>query len=112
MTKKAYIYMNYPNVVVLNVYLDVIKEALVRLNYECEYIKDFNEVSKKDLIVFPMGKDAFKYYFKGYRNLDRKKSYYPTGRQNRRRMCYRCRSGSFKRHSSIFRSSGKPRKSG
>lgn len=60
--------MNYPNVVVLNVYLDVIKEALVRLNYECEYIKDFNEVSKKDLIVFPMGKDAFKYYFKGYRN--------------------------------------------
>lgn len=68
MAKKAYIYMNYPNVVVLNVYLDVIKEALVRLKYECEYIKDFNEVSKKDLIVFPMGKDAFKYYFKGYRN--------------------------------------------
>ena len=68
MAKKAYIYMNYPNVVVLNVYLDVIKEALVRLNYECEYIKDFIEVSKKDLIVFPMGKDAFKYYFKGYRN--------------------------------------------
>ena len=60
--------MNYPNVVVLNVYLDVIKEALVRLNYECEYIKDFNGVSKQDLIVFPMGKDAFKYYFKGYRN--------------------------------------------
>lgn len=69
MAKKAYIYMNYPNVVVLNVYLDVIKEALVRLNYECEYIKDFNGVSKQDLIVFPMGKDAFKYYFKGYRNI-------------------------------------------
>lgn len=69
MAKKAYIYMNYPNVVVLNVYLDVIKEALVRLNYECEYIKDFNGISKQDLIVFPMGKDAFKYYFKGYRNI-------------------------------------------
>ncbi len=68
MAKKAYIYMNYPNVVVLNVYLDVIKKALVRLNYECEYIKDFNGISKQDLIVFPMGKDAFKYYFKGYRN--------------------------------------------
>lgn len=68
MAKKAYIYMNYPNVVVLNVYLDVIKEALVRLNFECEYIKDFEGVSKQDLIVFPMGKDAFKYYFKGYRN--------------------------------------------
>ena len=66
--KKAYIYMNYPNVVVLNVYLDVIKEALGRLNYECEYIKDFEGVSKRDLVVFPMGKDAFKYYFKGYKN--------------------------------------------
>ena len=41
---------------------------MVRLNYECEYIKDFNGISKQDLIVFPMGKDAFKYYFKGYRN--------------------------------------------
>ena len=60
--------MNYPNVVVLNVYLDVIKEALARLNFQCEYIKDFEGVSKQDLIVFPMGKDAFKYYFKGYRN--------------------------------------------
>ena len=69
MAKKAYIYMNYHNVVVLNVYLDVIKEALVRLNYECEYIKDFDGVSKRDLIVFPLGKDAFKYYFKGYRNI-------------------------------------------
>ena len=68
MAKKAYIYMNYPNVVVLNVYLDVIKEALVRLDYECEYIKDFDGVSRRDLIVFPMGKDAFQYYFKGYRN--------------------------------------------
>lgn len=69
MAKKAYIYMKYPNVVVLKVYLDVIKEALSRLNYECEYIKDFDSVSKRDLIVFPMGKDAFKYYFKGYRNI-------------------------------------------
>lgn len=68
MEKKAYIYMNYPNVVVLKVYLDVIKEALSKLGYACEYIKDFNNVSKQDLIVFPMGKDAFKYYHKGYRN--------------------------------------------
>lgn len=69
MEKKAYIYINYPNVVVLKVYLDVIKEALTRLEYKCTYIKDFGSVSKQDLIVFPMGKDAFKYYFKGYRNL-------------------------------------------
>ena len=69
MVKKAYIYVNYPNVVVLNVYLDVIKSALIKLNYECEYIKDFDGVSKQDLIVFPMGKDAYKYYHKGYRNI-------------------------------------------
>lgn len=69
MEKKAYIYINYRNVVVLNVYLDVIKEALSRSGYICEYIKDFSNVSKKDLIVFPMGNDAFKYYLKGYRNI-------------------------------------------
>lgn len=69
MKKKAYIYINYHNIVVLSVYLDVIKEALSRLNYECEYIKDFDGVSKQDLIVFPLGKDAFKYYHKGYRNI-------------------------------------------
>lgn len=69
MARKAHIYMNYTNVVVLNFYLDVIKEALVRLGYECEYIKDFDGVSKRDLIVFPLGKDAFRYYLKGYRNI-------------------------------------------
>ena len=69
MKKQAYIYINYPNIVVLNVYLDVIKEALERVGYECEYIKSLENVPKKDLIVFPMGKDAFKYYLKGYRNI-------------------------------------------
>lgn len=69
MEKKAFIYMNYPNEVVLNVYLDVIKEGLIKNGYECEYIKDFRNVSKKDLIVFPVGKDAFIYYHKGYRNI-------------------------------------------
>lgn len=68
MEKKAYIYINYANIVVLKVYLDVIKEALCKLGYNCEYIKSFDNVPKKALIVFPMGKDAFKYYFKGYRN--------------------------------------------
>lgn len=68
MKKRAYIYINYPNIVVLNVYLDVIKEALTKLGYECEYIKSLENINKKDLIVFPMGKDAFKYYIKGYNN--------------------------------------------
>lgn len=69
MKKRAYIYNNYANIVVLSVYLDVIKEALTRVGYECEYVKSLDGVSKRDLIVFPMGKDAFKYYFKGYHNI-------------------------------------------
>lgn len=69
MTKKAYIYINYRNIIVLNFYLDVIKEALSRAGHVCEYIKDLNGIEKKALIVFPMGKDAFKYYHKGYRNI-------------------------------------------
>ena len=69
MNKKAYIYINYPNIVVLGVYLDVIKEALTGLGYVCEYRKDLDGVAKQDLIVFPMGKDAFRYYWKGYHNL-------------------------------------------
>ena len=69
MSEKAYIYNNYANIVVLNVYLDVIRDAISSVGYECEYIKTLDGVSKKDLIVFPMGKDAFKYYHKGYRNI-------------------------------------------
>ncbi|WP_294001638.1 hypothetical protein [uncultured Megasphaera sp.] len=68
MSKKAYIYINYPNIVVLKCYLDVVKAALTKNGYSCEYIKDLRQVSKKDLIVFPMGKDAYIYYHKGYRN--------------------------------------------
>lgn len=69
MKKRAYIYNNYANIVVLSVYLDVIKDALTEVGYECEYIKSLDGIPKKDLIVFPMGKDAFRYYFKGYHNI-------------------------------------------
>lgn len=68
MKKKAYIYINYANIVVLNVYLDIIKDALTLVGYDCEYIKTLENINKQDLIIFPMGKDAFKYYFKGFRN--------------------------------------------
>lgn len=67
--KKAHIYINYPNIAVLKNYLDVIKEALSRSGFQCEYIQDFNRVAKQDLIVFPMGNDAFKFYCKGYHNI-------------------------------------------
>ena len=69
MKKRAYIYINYPNIVVLNTYLDVIKEALSTIDYECKYIKSLDGISKSNLIIFPMGNDAFKYYLKGYHNI-------------------------------------------
>lgn len=64
----AYIYINYNNIVVLKEYLDVVKLSLDNLGYTCKYIKTLQNVKKNDLIVFPMGIDAFKYYMKGYKN--------------------------------------------
>lgn len=66
--KKAYLYINYANIVVLQGYMNVIKDALVQTGYVCEFTKSLTDVPKQDLIVFPMGKDAFRYYMKGYRN--------------------------------------------
>lgn len=68
MENKAYIYINYNNIVVLQSYLDVVKDALSLMGYVCEYTKDLKNVDKHALIVHPMGIDAFKYYFKGYHN--------------------------------------------
>ncbi len=69
MTNKAYVYTNYANMVVLKEYLDVIANALAAVGYECEYVKDLTGIDKRHLIVFPMGKDAFKYYLKGYHRI-------------------------------------------
>jgi hypothetical protein len=69
MVKKAFIYINYNNIVVLQSYLDVVKDSLERVGIHCEYTRNLDGVGKKDIIVFPMGIDAFKYYFKGYHNL-------------------------------------------
>lgn len=66
--KKAFIYINYPNIVVLKCYLDVVKESLEKIGYTCEYVNSLSNVNKSELIVFPMGNDAFKYYHKGYHN--------------------------------------------
>lgn len=68
MAKKTYIYINYNNIVVLQTYLDVIKCALEKQGYECKYTKSLDNIRKQDLIVFPMGIDAFKFYLKGYHN--------------------------------------------
>ena len=68
MGKKAFIYINYNNIVVLQSYLDVVKDSLERVGIHCEYTRSLDGVEKKDIIVFPMGIDAFKYYFRGYHN--------------------------------------------
>lgn len=67
--KKAYIYINYPNIVVLKMYLDIVKNSLENLGYSCAYTDTLDGVGKKELIVFPMGNDAFKYYVKGFHNI-------------------------------------------
>lgn len=66
--KKSYIYINYPNIVVLQSYLEVVKKALESCGYTCEFVKSLDAIDKKSLIVHPMGIDAFKYYLKGYKN--------------------------------------------
>lgn len=66
--KKSYIYVNYNNIIVLQTYLEIIGEAIRNLGYEVSFVKDLSGVNKEDLIVFPMGIDAFKYFFKGYHN--------------------------------------------
>ena len=68
MTRQAYIWVNYNNITVLKKYLDIIHMSLRNIGYSCEYITTMKGISKKALIVYPMGKDAFKYYFKGYHN--------------------------------------------
>ena len=66
--KQSYIYINYPNIVVLQSYLEVVKKALENSGYKCEFVKSLEAIDKKSLIVHPMGIDAFKYYLKGYKN--------------------------------------------
>jgi glycosyltransferase involved in cell wall biosynthesis len=54
--------------VVLQRYLDVIKASLCQTGYECDDVISLDEIDKDDLIVFPMGIDAFRSYWKGFKN--------------------------------------------
>lgn len=54
--------------VVLKGYLDIIKNALVANEFECDDVICLDDLDKNDLYVFPMGIDAFKYYWKGYKH--------------------------------------------
>lgn len=66
---KVFIYKNYNNIEVLMKYLDVIKSAFEKEGFVCQYINSVKNIDKKSIIVFPMAIDAFKYYFKGYKNI-------------------------------------------
>lgn len=66
--KKAFIYFNYSNKEVIGDYLSIVKMTLEELNYKVDFVNDLLGCDKKDLIVFSIGYDAFKFYLKGYRN--------------------------------------------
>lgn len=66
---KVYIYFKYNNKVVLQTYLDIIKKAFEHLGYTCLYVEELKEIDKDSILVFPMAKDACKYYLQGYRNI-------------------------------------------
>ncbi len=68
MNKKAHFYTNYKNMIVLEGYLNVIKKSLEQNGYVCDQVTDIEGMDKSDLYIFPMGIDAFKFYWKGYRN--------------------------------------------
>ncbi len=68
MKKRAHIYVNYKNMVVLQNYLDIIRKGLLLNGYSCDDVTSLDGLNKDDLYVFPMGIDAFKFYFRGYKN--------------------------------------------
>ena len=67
--KKAYVYMNYDNIIVLETYLNVIKNGLEKKGYKCEKIWSLDGVPTKSLIVFSAATDVFRFYLKGYKNV-------------------------------------------
>lgn len=66
--KKAHVYINYHNQEVISMYLKIVEQALIECGYACDYVKSLNSIDKKDLIIFPVGNDAYKFYLKGFRN--------------------------------------------
>ncbi len=67
--KKAYLYVKYNNIVVLKDYMDVIRDALEDNGYITKYIESMYGIEKDAVVVFPMAKDAFKYYLRGYKKI-------------------------------------------
>ena len=66
--KKAHFYVHYSNMAVLKNYLSIIRSALINNGFACDEVVSLDGLDKKDLYVFPMGIDAFRFYRKGYKN--------------------------------------------
>lgn len=64
----SYIFYNRRNIEVTREYLNTIKSVLNMIGYSCKYVSTLRGITKDSLIVYAVGVDAFKYYFKGYRN--------------------------------------------
>jgi len=69
MVKRAFLYVNYKNIVVLKDYLDIVRLALENNGYDTRYIESLDGIDKSSIIVFPMAVDAFRYYWKGYKRI-------------------------------------------
>ena len=65
----AYIFYNRRNVEVTREYLNIIKVALNMIGYSCEYVSTLRGITKDSLIVYAVGVDAYRHYFRGYRNI-------------------------------------------
>lgn len=68
MSKKAFFLLDCQNIAVTRDYLEVIAAALSSLGYEAEWVESLDRVKKSELVVFLRGKDAFRFFFKGYKN--------------------------------------------
>lgn len=69
MVKRAFLYVNYNNIVVLKDYMDIVRRALEDNGYDTQYIESLDDIDKTSIIVFPMAVDAFRYYWKGYKRI-------------------------------------------
>ena len=57
--KKAYLLFNRDNVEVTKAYFDIIKSALEKRGFICEYVSSLDGIGKKNILIFLTSVDAF-----------------------------------------------------
>lgn len=68
MSQKVFFLFNCSNAAVTRDYLEIVADALSKLDYEPEWVESLDSVKKHELVVFLLGIDAFRCYLKGYKN--------------------------------------------